>query len=156
MANGLQTQISTRNTRDLGVRPPAGPCGFEDGASPSAETLKGEAERPAPGWGGIAPRVCVLPGTSSGIYCSNPRLPSPAGGRRAGPEGPGGSEGDPDPSRPSACSARAHPRCPGSPPAGRSSLRMSRRCCVASSMSMLAQEAMGPAADTLSAPRSFR
>lgn len=46
MANGLQTQTSTTNTRDLGVRPPAGPCGFREGASPSAETLKDEAERP--------------------------------------------------------------------------------------------------------------
>lgn len=33
---------------------------------------------------------------------------------------------------------------------------MSRRCCVASSMSMLAQEAMGPATRALSAPRSCR
>lgn len=57
---------------------------------------------------------------------------------------------------PSARFARAHPHCPVSPPAGRSSLRMSRRCCVASSMSMLAQEAMGPVAGALSGPRSFR
>lgn len=74
-----------------------------------------------------------------------------------GPEGPADTEGGPGPHRPSARSRKAHPRCPGSPPAGRSSLRMSRRCCVASSMSMLAQEeAMGPAAGASSAPRSFR
>lgn len=38
------------------------------------------------------------------------------------------------------------PAAPRSSPPGRSSLRMSRRCCVASSMSMLEQEAMGPGA----------
>lgn len=74
-----------------------------------------------------------------------------------GPAGPEDSEGGPGPRRPSARQPKAHPRCPGSPPAGRSSLRMSRRCCVASSMSMLAQEeAMGPASGASSAPRSFR
>lgn len=68
-----------------------------------------------------------------------------------------GTEGGPHPRRPSARSPMAHPQCPGSPPAGRSSLRMSRRCCVASSMSMLAQEeAMGPGAGASSTPRSFR
>lgn len=67
-----------------------------------------------------------------------------------------GPVGDPDPNCPSACSAKAQPCCPGSPPAGRSSFRMSRRCCVASSMSMLAQEAMGPATGALSAPSSCR
>lgn len=87
----------------------------------------------------------------------DPHLPAPAGRIQSGFEGPAGFEGDPGPSRPSVRAARAHPHGSDSPPAGRSSLRMSRRCCVASSMSMLAQEeAMGPAAGALSAPRSFR
>lgn len=66
------------------------------------------------------------------------------GGSRACLKGHAAPEDGSDLRQRSASSLRAHPFHPGSPTAGRSSLRMSRRCCVASSMSMLAQDAMGP------------
>lgn len=155
MAKGRERRPVPGTLETLGPGHQRGPEDSQQGLLTFSQEAEGLGK---PGWDceGSHSGDCALRGASSRVYRSDPCLPSPAGRVQSRSGGTCGPVGDPDPNCPSACSAKAQPCCPGSPPAGRSSFRMSRRCCVASSMSMLAQEAMGPATGALSAPSSCR
>lgn len=87
MAKGEGTRASPRNTRDVADRTPGGLCEFREGASPSAETLKDEAERLGSGMGqdrtqGSAP----FSKHAQGFAAPTLVCPHQPGGCRAGPE----------------------------------------------------------------------
>lgn len=111
--------------------------GEREALSPWAGRSRRRAMPPAPRRETGPPDGRRSPGTPAE---EGPAAPAPAPARAARPPALGDG---PTPARP-AGGGLPRPLGPGPSPPGRSSLRMSRRCWVASSMSMLEEEAMGP------------